>query len=875
MAKIKFSEDYINGLIAHLDGVELSEHIIAVLKDIESYQYDYLQTKENGVSILENYNSFSPDIIKTELDRIKAEIQQYNVKTDEIVEEAYKMSKPIIQQQVKSKFLPYLRQLIEMSNNIDASLTGETSQENITKYEAACMLKCFVVEFSSKILHILSNEEAIRKFIKIKLLKTEGRNIPNKNQKVEVIAKRLLSENLTGENKETAQFKFVNSLVGEIKDTERVLEEVRNSNIRRITGHEIEIMFNSLPDTIRNFVKYKTMTSFVIPDITKKGQIPTKSKFFQAPDFLIMVKNFSEEEINKLNSNNSLMNERLKSNNSGFINYRYLQQQADIIDYEVLNAIAISLYETLDFSTKNIITFQDNIPTDYESLKSTFTLDEYNNLISLYKENPNSNLDSIISYYAFMKTYVDIKEIDINDKKYTNINNFFQKIKESNDITSLGEIFSQWYSSIDLATLTKEELDELQIIDPTFIYNSLSYTDKLIYQKCKAQGIKFSYYYKLNLDTFEFILNSYASSFQNKQIGENCIITSAHTLKKIEEILKEKGLNIGDVPDYYFKYDPNILKMIYRNEENNIVPEEYFIKRELSKKYDIEYREIVYSSVNYQERIDRLREYEEKLAYLEKSKKEQAERIIQLINSGADNQEQLVEITSSLDKEFMERIMIMAKIVRITKITDITQLLTKTSSQLKEQIRQLSLKESNTSDEIEINGNLGQLYDVVEFTENVPVSVHMKFLTIIEVKMNYTKCLNYAKRLCADLDDFDPLPIGEYLLHSTPEQVSEIIKLCEKHNLKQFEPELLYFNPEELKQLGGLAMNLVPQFIQNIKTKNEREGTKFTYEDAESILERVKETAFMLQGYMQQTNNNELNEMFEDKKETHPLQIQK
>ena len=340
MAKIKFSEDSINGLIAHLDGVELSEHIIAVLKDIESYQYDYLQTKENGVSILENYNSFSPDIIKKELDRIKAEIQPYNVKTDEIVEEAYKLSKPIIQQQIKSKFLPYLRQLIEMSNNIDASLTGETSQENITKYEAACMLKCFVVEFSSKILHILSNEEAIRKSIKMKLLKAEGRNIPNKNQKIEVIAKRLLSENLTGENKETAQFKFVNSLVGEIKDTERVLEEVRNSNIKRITGHEIEIMFNSLPDTIRNFVKYKTMTSFVIPDITKKGQIPTESKFFQAPDFLIMVKDFSEEEINKLNSNNSLMNERLKSNNSGFINYRYLQQQADIIDYEVLTYIS-------------------------------------------------------------------------------------------------------------------------------------------------------------------------------------------------------------------------------------------------------------------------------------------------------------------------------------------------------------------------------------------------------------------------------------------------------------------------------------------------------------------------------------------------------
>ena len=82
-----------------------------------------------------------------------------------------------------------------------------------------------------------------------------------------------------------------------------------------------------------------------------------------------------------------------------------------------------------------------------------------------------------------MKTYIDTKKIDMNDRKYKNINKFFNMVKSSNNITSLGDQFCSWYSSIDLTQLTPEEIEELRLIDPKFIYNSLSYTDKLIYQK--------------------------------------------------------------------------------------------------------------------------------------------------------------------------------------------------------------------------------------------------------------------------------------------------------------------------------------------------------------------------------------------------------
>ena len=91
MAKIKIDEEYIKNLSEYLQGIETRENIELLFKDIQAYQYNYLQNESNGLSILGNYDLFPATDIKAELDRIKNDITQYNNKTDKIVEEAYKL----------------------------------------------------------------------------------------------------------------------------------------------------------------------------------------------------------------------------------------------------------------------------------------------------------------------------------------------------------------------------------------------------------------------------------------------------------------------------------------------------------------------------------------------------------------------------------------------------------------------------------------------------------------------------------------------------------------------------------------------------------------------------------------------------------------
>ena len=107
MAKIKIDEEYIKNLSEYLQGIETRENIELLFKDIQAYQYNYLHNESSGLSILGNYDLFPATDIKAELDRIKNDITQYNNKTDKIVEEAYKLSTPIIQKQIETHFMPY------------------------------------------------------------------------------------------------------------------------------------------------------------------------------------------------------------------------------------------------------------------------------------------------------------------------------------------------------------------------------------------------------------------------------------------------------------------------------------------------------------------------------------------------------------------------------------------------------------------------------------------------------------------------------------------------------------------------------------------------------------------------------------------------
>lgn len=878
MAKIKIDEEYIKNLSEYLQGIETRENIELLFKDIQAYQYNYLQNESNGLSILGNYDLFPATDIKAELDRIKNDITQYNNKTDKIVEEAYKLSTPIIQKQIETHFMPYLRQLIEMSNSIDVSLDGANTEDNKRKYEASCMLKCFVVEFSSKILHMLSNEDLIKEVLRSRLLKSEGRNITNPKQRIEVIAKRLVGDNLTGDAKEETQFKFVNSLVGEIKDTERVLEEVKNNNIKRITGHEIEIMFNSLPESIKNFVKYKTMTSLVIPDITKKGQIPDVSNFFQAPDFLIMVKEFSDDEKDKIRANNKLVNDKLKDNNSGFINYRYLQQKADLLDYEVLNSLAISMYEILDFSSKNAITLQERIPTDYESLKTTFTQDEYNNLIQLSQRNPNSDLESIISYYAFMKTYIDTKKIDMNDRKYKNINKFFNMVKSSNNITSLGDQFCSWYSSIDLTQLTPEEIEELRLIDPKFIYNSLSYTDKLIYQKCKDKNIDFAFYYKINPKTFELIINKYPHYFEGRKIGEHCIRKDPTDIARIESVLNRKHLNLGEVPDYYFKYLFEDIVMI-TNQCEGIAPELAFqrILFHMNKAFEKPIDFFDGGSQLYKHQYMERRQNED---YTYGKLQEQIEEVIKLIQKHSVKTYEELSKYGNYDAEVFYRAKNIETIIRIAKISDITPYVTMPMNQLS--ARSFELCRAETTKPVDLRQDPTSMFDAfakddkvlkqfIDLIKTADIKPQMKYIETYDLMLMYSNCQKYVNQMYDDPSKRPTLPISEYLLYSTPQEAKQIINICKEYNL-EFRPEMLYFNPTDLEQLGP-AIVMVPDFIQTATEKSQRENSQFTYQDAESILKNTRNAAVMLQKYMPtidnpRKDNTELNDMFAQKEES-------
>ena len=98
---------------------------------------------------------------------------------------------------------------------------------------------------------------------------------------------------------------------------------------RKRTGHEIEDMYAALPSNIASLIKYKTLTSLVIEDITQKGEIPKENKFYNAADYFIMIKEFNPQDMEKIGKNSKTINQGVHKNNLGFIDYRYLQKKLD------------------------------------------------------------------------------------------------------------------------------------------------------------------------------------------------------------------------------------------------------------------------------------------------------------------------------------------------------------------------------------------------------------------------------------------------------------------------------------------------------------------------------------------------------------------
>lgn len=210
--------------------------------------------------------------------------------------------------------------------------------------------------------------------------------------------------------------------------------------------------------------------------------------------------------------------------------------------------------------------YDDEGVISYSAIEDELLEEEYNHLKELGKRN-GYDTNSLLTYHIFLKHYLKDRTPKLDDDRYSRINNLFEQIKKVNNISQASEIFDDWFKKMDINRLSKAELKELKVIAPEFVYNSLSYEDKLIFKKCQEKGIEFEYYYKMNPECFETLINNYGSIFKGHSIDISLLCKKTTEASKLIQTLTDLNLAITTLPSYYFDYSSEDVKKCYEKKQ--------------------------------------------------------------------------------------------------------------------------------------------------------------------------------------------------------------------------------------------------------------------------------------------------------------------
>lgn len=388
-----------------------------------------------------------------------------------------------------------------------------------------------------------------------------------------------------------------------------------------INGHSIIALIENLPDHIKGLVKYKIMTIIADLDLNKL-QIPTEDDFITAKDLMMIFKNFNleitESEITQINTDlvkrsndypderylvDHLKNDEVKFNIStalaslivlsyGLENYKQHSKITVPSEYNCFSRVyGKKIDELLNSAEEKKDVLRNLSKHQFKNWVVSLSKQDFYNLINYYsyqeidwmlnevknkvkeeeKEKRPQVFRELFYYCTFFKQYTTEGTIKFDSDKYARINRLFDTIKKSNDISLLGYHFGQWFNTIDVKSLTPEELNVLAENDLSYVLNRLDYQSQIIYMQCKEQDIKFRLDYKN-------YYNKIDPRIKELYRGKKCCIPSYIidvSYESLKTLLDEFEFSVeelnADKKPLIFTYSLDQIRK-YKNTNNTIKP---------------------------------------------------------------------------------------------------------------------------------------------------------------------------------------------------------------------------------------------------------------------------------------------------------------
>lgn len=374
------------------------ETVQEILADADNYNiYNQLNNNAQIKGCLKEINSSQNAADYNLAIRKIIGITRSTIKYKKKQDTAIKQQRHQIVEYIKQEMLPQANIVIRTSNT-----TSNAEQE----FDWLCSLKAFSIEYMLKSIETLADA-------------VDSNNPRNKN--------------IEG---------LVQAFIRKAKD------RLANKNSgQRYNGHEIEAIFNNLiPPHIKTLIQYKAITNSIDPNVRDYGKIITpingnESMENFVADYFLTIKDCD------LTKDLNNQNEGLDRNNKAFVDYRYRDKHAKLSDYESLNCMMVSTYMTLTFLLEHpdlVRTYDSENIISYSAIEGELSEEEYNHLKKLGKTN-DYDTNSLITYHMFLKYYLKERTPKLDDERYSRINNLFETIKDTNDISKTCEIFIDWF----------------------------------------------------------------------------------------------------------------------------------------------------------------------------------------------------------------------------------------------------------------------------------------------------------------------------------------------------------------------------------------------------------------------------------------------
>lgn len=790
---------------------------------------------------------------------------------------------------IKEENIPHTLEVIARANyskELAEGLTQEQEEKEMQRrYTVSCMLKAFAIEYTLKGIDVMSNisaddvEDLYKIHMEYEKVKTSQTSTHVQRQEAKEQYQRKL------ENKMNQYMRRVREKLKETAE-DMSIEEAKNAI--KSTGHEInDILTRILPETIQLLIREQSIVNFADENIRDNGAIPTDIEGYGQcflANYFLSIKDFDNVEMQKETiAEHQLVYER---NNKAFEDYRYQAKEAGLLDEQMLNCLMSSSFLVQNYlleHPKLATKFDENEIVSKDIACEVLTENEYNSLLAMYQdENNNQKIDFNLSvyYHMFLKHYLQDRTPKMDDERYARVNKFFEMVKETtvNDITMAGEQFAQWIYNIDVSTLSKEELDEIKIFNPKFIFQSLDYYNKIIYKKCESKGINFEYYYSINGEIVEEIINNHSEYFKGKSIPIELLSTDKNRALKFIEIFKKINLQIEDIPTYYYIFDPHIILDTHNQrvtsensqlgDERTVLMEELLSSEMKSIEVPIEPNLIgahpSHAMLEHRmayENIHRIRN-ERKLKIITRKKYID---LIEKIKAGVIKSNNFEKFGYSI-KEYRKAILII-ELSKKHKINDIGIYVDLSFDELKRKMETLSLSFSVVPKTLKMSKKNGFIA-IDTFSRRRNLTLQKQF--ILGQKFKLTSILSEISQITSKMNLLTPKEVLkckivffindikvkhlEYALFKTPEEIEFIIQICKESNVK-FQEEMLCYKTE---LFSSSTIGHIWSFIEGLKNNK-----KLTVEEVYNIINSHQSHQEFLRSLIEQEKINNK----DDKKE--------